>query len=263
MYLLKLLQEYLEKFNIKIVQIHTETYLEPDFGLPIESLNIDKRVINALKILGIERLYKFQETAFNLIKSRENVLIVSGTGKTEAFLIPLLDSALKGERTVVVYPTKALGKDQFNRISEIIEKIFGLSVGIFDGDTPSKERERLSKNPPNFLTTTPDMLHVGLSLSERYRKLIRDSEHFVFDELHVYDGVLGSHLKLLCNRLRDFQEDYHVISASGTIGFSEFLFKELFGVNGKIIYGTRRRKGMAIHVLLSLGSNSRWVSSAY
>jgi len=60
-------------------------------------------------------------------------LIISGTGtgKTEAFLIPILDLALKGEKSVIVYPRViqgsfancniSLGLDLFNEgITEYI-----------------------------------------------------------------------------------------------------------------------------------------------
>jgi len=263
--LLSRINEQLKIFGAEIVHINTETQLEPDFGSYVEELNIDERLKKALKRIGIVRLYKYQEESLKAIKDRKNVIIISGTGtgKTEAFLIPLLDLALKGERSVLVYPTRALGRDQLERINKIINELFGISVGIFDGDTPEKERERISRNPPHFLITTPDMLHIGLALSERYRRLIRTAEHFVFDELHVYEGALGSHLKMLCERIRDGNENFHVIASSGTIGFTPFLFRELFGADGEIIYGTKRRKGMAIHALVKLGNVSRWTLSAY
>ncbi|MEM0374345.1 MAG: DEAD/DEAH box helicase, partial [Sulfolobales archaeon] len=257
--------EKLKSYGAEVAYVHTETYLEPDFGSYVEELNINEDLKRALKRIGITRLYKYQEESLKLIKDGKNVVIISGTGtgKTEAFLIPLLDLAMKGERSVLIYPTRALGRDQFGRISKITNELFGINVGIFDGDTPEKERIRISRNPPQILITTPDMLHIGLALSERYRRIIRSAQHFVFDELHVYEGVLGSHLKMLAERLRDGNTNFHVIAASGTIGFSKFLFRELFGVDGEIVQGSKRRKGMAIHTLVKLNSISRWTLAAY
>ncbi|AHC50783.1 DEAD/DEAH box helicase [Sulfolobus acidocaldarius SUSAZ] len=255
--------ERLSYFNVKIAHIFTETTLEPDLGSKIEDLPLDGHLKQMLKQVGIHRLYKFQEEAYNKIIKGKNVMIVSGTGtgKTEAFLIPLLDLALKGERSVLVYPTKALARDQLERVRRLASSL-EVEMGVFDGDTPERERKRLYENPPHILITNPDMIHIGLPLSYRFRRLIRTADHFVFDEVHSYDGVLGSHLRMISDRLRKLT-DYHVIGSSATIDASPYLFEELFGVKGEIIYGLPRRKGVAIHALLNIGSASRWTLSAY
>ena len=253
----------LDYFNVKITYIYTETALDPDFGSYVDDLPIHNKIKEALKSIGISRLYKYQEEALQKILDRKNVMIISGTGtgKTEAFLIPLLDFALRGERSVLIYPTKALARDQLDRILRLTSKL-DVDVGIFDGDTPEKERERLYENPPSILITNPDMIHIGLQLSHRFRSLVRGADHFVFDEVHIYEGVLGSHLRMISDRIREFS-DYHVIASSATIEASPYLFEELFGVKGEIIRGTNRRKGVAFHILLNIGSSSRWVIAAY
>lgn len=258
------LKSALDVFNVKITHIYTETSLDPEPGEVVDNLPLNEQLREVLKSIGINRLYRFQEIAFNKIINRKNVMIVSGTGtgKTEAFLIPILEYALKGERSVLVYPTKALARDQLDRVVKFASKL-NISVGVFDGDTPNSTRERLYNKPPSILITNPDMIHVGLSLSQRFRSLLRGAEHFVFDEAHVYEGVLGSHLRMINDRIREFSDDYHVIASSATIGASPYLFEELFGVPGEIIHGTNRRKGVALHLLLNIGSASRWTISAY
>lgn len=253
----------LDYFNVKIRHVYTETALDPEFGDSVDTLNISSKIKDSLKKHGIEKLYKYQEEALHKILDKKNVMIVSGTGtgKTEAFLIPTLEFSLRGERSVLVYPTKALARDQLERILKFTTEL-GVTVGVFDGDTPEKERERLYENPPDILITNPDMIHIGLALSNRFRRLLRTTEHFVFDEVHVYEGVLGSHLRMISDRIREFG-DYHVIASSATIGASQYLFEELFGVKGEIIQGTNRRKGVAFHVLLDIGSLSRWTITGY
>ncbi|MEM3801825.1 MAG: DEAD/DEAH box helicase, partial [Saccharolobus sp.] len=158
--------ERLKLFNAEVKYVYTETSLEPDFGPRVDELDLDKNLKETLIENGIERLYKYQYEAFTKIKNRENVMIISGTGtgKTEAFLIPILDFGIKGEMSILVYPTKALSRDQLNRIVKFTNKL-GLEIGIFDGDTTDKERERLYRNPPHILITNPDMIHIGLALS--------------------------------------------------------------------------------------------------
>ncbi|MCG2909597.1 MAG: DEAD/DEAH box helicase [Stygiolobus sp.] len=261
--LLDEISEKLNYFNVRISHVYTETSLDPDLGSSVDELGLNPCLVDALKTLGINRLYKFQEESLKKIIEGKNVMIISGTGtgKTEAFLIPVLQMALKGERSVLVYPTKALARDQLDRIKKFTDKL-SIRVGVFDGDTSDRERDELYRNPPEILITNPDMIHIGLPFSYRFRSLIRGAEHFIFDEVHVYEGVFGSHLRMISDRLREF-ENYHVIASSATIGASPYLFSELFGVDGEIIYGSPRRKGMAIHVLLNIGPSSRWTISAY
>ncbi|MEM0131848.1 MAG: DEAD/DEAH box helicase [Saccharolobus sp.] len=256
--------ERLKLFNAEVKYVYTETSLEPDFGPRVDELDLDKNLKETLIENGIERLYKYQYEAFTKIKNRENVMIISGTGtgKTEAFLIPILDFGIKGEMSILVYPTKALSRDQLNRIVKFTNKL-GLEIGIFDGDTTDKERERLYRNPPHILITNPDMIHIGLALSNRFRALLRSADHFVFDEVHIYEGVLGSHLRNLVDRIREFQDNVHIVASSATIDASKYLFEELFGVSGDIIEGTKRRKGVAIHSLIASNGASRWTLTAF
>ena len=122
-------------------------------------------LIETLKKFGIERLYDFQEVVINEMLSKlDNYLITAptGRGKTESWLIPLLnfiisikkmklhlytDKANNRIKTkiVLIYPTKALAQDQFKRLINYlytlnqnlgIEK--QISIGIYDGDTPHK-----------------------------------------------------------------------------------------------------------------------------
>ncbi|BCU69399.1 DEAD/DEAH box helicase [Stygiolobus caldivivus] len=262
--LLSLVQERLNYFNVKVAHVHTETALEPDYGNQIEQLSfLHPKIIEALRNKGINKLYKFQEESVRKILGGKNLLIISGTGtgKTEAFLIPALQFALEGRRSVLVYPTKALARDQLKRIGEFSKEI-DVKVGVFDGDTSEKEREKMYSDPPDILITNPDMIHVGLSLSYRFRSLVRGAELFVFDEVHTYEGVLGAHVRMIVDRLRDFG-DIQVVGSSGTMDASPYLFPELFGVEGEIVKGTLRRRGIAIHALLDIGSASRWTISAY
>ena len=120
------------------------------------------RIIEAFSSLGFERLYDFQERSVETITEGENALITAATGrgKTEAWLIPILDYILRareGEiedcdpesvKALLIYPTKALAQDQLKRLIEYLYKINHhlpkrkrITVGIYDGDTPRDTSE--------------------------------------------------------------------------------------------------------------------------
>ncbi|BCS92693.1 DEAD/DEAH box helicase [Metallosphaera javensis (ex Sakai et al. 2022)] len=265
MEILEKVSESLKLMGASVAHVYTETALDPEMGPPVTESSLDPRIVRNLREAGIERFYRYQWEAMEAILNRENLAIISGTGtgKTEAFFIPLLQLVLKGERSVLIYPTKALARDQLVRMKWLTKDLSEVRIEVLDGDTPQKVREEIYENPPEILITNPDMIHLGLSLSPRFRSLIRSADHYVVDEMHVYDGVLGSHLRRILDRIRELNGEIHVIGASGTVEATPLLLNELFGVEGKVIRGVPRRRGMAIHALVASNGISRWTISAY
>lgn len=251
----------LNSLGVKVAYVKTEAFLDPEPGDELSKIPMSDVLRERLLSLGIRRLYKFQQDALRVITQGNNTVIISGTGtgKTESFLIPLIELSLKGRRSMVVYPTKALAKDQLGRMKKLLPK--SVSVSVLDGDTSNEERNRMRDNPPDILISTPDMIHTGLSLSNRLREVIRDREKVVFDEAHIYDGVFGSHIRGIAERLK-YSQDVQFIASSATIGNPETLMPTLFGVQGEVVMGSRSRRGIVTHVLVDLGKASRWTASA-
>ena len=78
-------------------------------------------------------------------------MLVSRTasGKTLSFLLPILNDYKKSTQkfsTLLLYPTKALSRDQESTLGKLLEKSIYTKFGTFDGDTPREERENLLKN---------------------------------------------------------------------------------------------------------------------
>ena len=124
---------------------------------------IHHQIRHAFSELGFRRLYDFQERSIRTVKEGDNALITAATGrgKTEAWLIPILDYILRareGEiedcdpesvKALLIYPTKALAQDQLKRLIEYLYKINAelparkrIKVGIYDGDTPTNTSDK-------------------------------------------------------------------------------------------------------------------------
>ena len=94
--------------------------------------------------------YKHQEQAFRAIHAGKTTLVATGTGsgKTEAFLFPIIsrclqlrdESAEAGVTAVIVYPMNALAEDQLQRMRELLVGT-GVSFGMYVGKTPRKESD--------------------------------------------------------------------------------------------------------------------------
>jgi len=95
-------------------------------------------------------LHEHQESAISRILAGENIVVATGTGsgKTECFLYPIINSLLNqniafkpGVRAIIVYPMNALANDQlYKRLVPLIAKdlaAYGLTVGRFTGQTDS------------------------------------------------------------------------------------------------------------------------------
>ena len=91
--------------------------------------------------------YRHQEKAFQrlLPGSPQNTLVATGTGsgKTECFLLPLLEhcrqqhaQAQRGIKAILIYPMNALATDQARRIADLINttpSLSGLRAGLYIG----------------------------------------------------------------------------------------------------------------------------------
>jgi ATP-dependent helicase YprA (DUF1998 family) len=188
-------------------------------------------------------LYLHQDQAVvHVAKDKRNLIVATGTGsgKTESFLLPILDHLLQeeeagtlsqpGVRALLLYPMNALANDQLKRLRRVLEHYPAITFGRYTGeteDTPADaesrfyeqfpdepllpneliSRQQLRAKPPHILLTNYAMLEYLLLRP-------RDCEFFdgktgkywrfiVLDEAHIYDGAGGIELAFLLRRLKD------------------------------------------------------------
>lgn len=116
-----------------------------------------ERISQAVKksFSNIQRLYIHQEEAISKVLDGRNVIaaVPTGSGKTEIFMIPILQYCYEhrgeqGVKAILIYPMNALAKDQVERLRKILwtlnkelpenEKI---TFAIYTGDTPENKQE--------------------------------------------------------------------------------------------------------------------------
>ena len=75
---------------------------------------IEDRLVHILREKGITKLYSHQASALELIRNKNNVVVVTPTasGKTLCYNLPVLDSILKDEnsRALYLFPLKLCPK---------------------------------------------------------------------------------------------------------------------------------------------------------
>lgn len=102
------------------------------------------------KLSPYPSVYLHQEQAFRAIGAGNTTLVSTGTGsgKTEAFLLPIISRCLQlrdegaeaGVTAVIVYPMNALAEDQLQRLREMLVGT-GVSFGMYVGKTPRSEAD--------------------------------------------------------------------------------------------------------------------------
>ncbi|MDY0169365.1 MAG: DEAD/DEAH box helicase [Thermoguttaceae bacterium] len=166
-----------------------------------------------------EWAYLHQSDAIDelLMPAARPVVVTTGTGsgKTEAFLLPVLQNAVEDAATfkkpgltaILVYPMNALANDQEQRIRDYLEEAGlagAVTVAKYDRGTSQAEREKLRKNPPHILLTNYMMLEYLLVRPADREDVFSNHRcrFLVLDEVHTYRGILGSNIALLVRRLR-------------------------------------------------------------
>jgi len=109
-------------------------------------------------VQGRRPLYKHQEEAIQRVFQGHNVVVATGTGsgKTEAFLYPILlhlyqefqsGKLASGVRALILYPMNALANDQRDRLGEISKRLqdenspFRFTFGQYIGETPEDDND--------------------------------------------------------------------------------------------------------------------------
>ncbi|MBR7179095.1 MAG: DEAD/DEAH box helicase [Oscillospiraceae bacterium] len=158
---------------------------------------VSREILKLKKIYPQRPLYRHQEEAVRKAAAGSNLVVTTGTGsgKTESFLIPVINQLLKekeagtlgpGVRTLIIYPMNALVNDQIRRLRELLSEMEDgskITFGRFTGETkhtfqeayakyveiedldeyPLQDNELISREqmratPPNILITNYAML---------------------------------------------------------------------------------------------------------
>lgn len=195
-------------------------------------------------VLPIDRpLHWHQEAAIRrAIGHGRNLVIASGTGsgKTECFLIPILNCLLReaevgslrkpGVRALLLYPMNALANDQVKRLRRLLAPFPAITFGRYVGETAHDKRqaesdfrqrypheprvpnellsrEQMQQHPPHILLTNYAMLEYLLLRPDDSPLFDQPHEStwrfIVVDEAHVYSGAQGTEIAMLLRRVKD------------------------------------------------------------
>jgi superfamily II DNA/RNA helicase len=197
--------------------------MQPNFSL--DGLEMTSELAAAFARDAIETPTDVQKNAFPLVASRRHVALKSGTGtgKTLAYLLPLLQRA-KAEptfRVVVMAPNPELAV-QILRTVEAYKDNAVKCLGLVGGGNPERQKDKLKKHP-QIMVGTP-----GRVLELIFARKIKTAQigTMVLDEI---DEILSPQneepLHEVCGR-PEFTAQ--VLCVSATLGERAQLFMEAF-----------------------------------
>ncbi len=203
--------------------------------------------------------HQLQSWQVLLEEPKRSVVVTSGTGsgKTECFLVPVLNDLvheyiesgnqpLEGVRALFLYPLNALINSQKDRLNAWTDAFGGgVRYCLYNGITPERparniekklnaveSRRELRDSPPPILVTNATMLEYML-VRVQDQPILEKSQGklrwIILDEAHTYLGSQASELALLLRRvMHSFNvtpEDVRLVATSATIGDADATIK--------------------------------------
>ena len=172
------------QFISKASAVHAEAYRSDRF---IDELPVDLAIIRNLQKKGYEKPTEIQDKTIEAILNGRNLmgLAQTGTGKTGAFLIPLIHNLLRKDamkQVLVVSPTRELALQIDSEFRSIAHGLKLYSTCLIGGTSVRRDVENL-RRPGQIVIGTPgrlnDMMRQGALKLNRFNILVLDE----FDRL--------------------------------------------------------------------------------
>lgn len=190
-----------------------------------------------------------QRGAIPLIKNNKNVLVSSptGSGKTLAAFLGIIDTLirlgyegnLKDEiYAIYISPLRALNNDMkrnliepLNELKELYNDLPNIRVSVRTSDTTSYEKQKMLKQPPHILITTPESFGISL-VSQKFREKLSNVKWVIIDEIHeLANSKRGAYLSAMLELFQQFIAKNEVtrIGLSATVAPLEEVARFLVG----------------------------------
>ena len=164
--------------------------------------NIDDRIKNIIEKRGFKIPTIIQDKSIPKILENNDVIGIAdtGTGKTAAFLIPLIDKVIKDkqQKVLIIVPTRELA-------SQIKDELLNFSVGLqirsslLIGGISMYQQINSLKNNPNFIIGTPGRIQ---DLNNKHFVPLKEINNVVLDEVdRMFDMGFVEEIKKILSYL--------------------------------------------------------------
>lgn len=199
-------------------------------------LSLESSLLQSIDKLGYKECTPIQSATIPLIQAGKDIsgLAQTGTGKTAAFLIPLMDRVLKWKAAqewkvqnfvLILVPTRELAE----QVQENIEKLGAESAlkgcAIYGGTGYDKQKDAL-RNHVEFVVATPGRL---IDLYKEHHVDLKQVRAIVFDEAdRMFDMGFKDDMKYILQRVPN---DRQFLVFSATLNFDVLNTAYQFGAD--------------------------------
>lgn len=155
-----------------------------------EDLNLPKQLNNAVAELGFEKPTPIQEEAYSVILSGKDMVGIAqtGTGKTLAYLIPILRDLKYSEqinpRILILVPTRELVLQLVANIESLTKYMNVRPLGVYGGTNINTQKKAVAQGC-DVLVATPGRLYdlavTGVLQLKGIKKLVIDEVDIMLD----------------------------------------------------------------------------------
>ena len=231
-----------------------------------EELGVSPEICRAVSELGFEQPMPVQEAVIPLLLSEEQgskdyiALAQTGTGKTAAFGLPLLQMIDPKDRTtqaVVLSPTRELCLQIAYDLRDFSKFIKGVNVVAVYGGTSISEQIRSLRHGAQIIVATPGRL---IDLIERGKAHLDMVSHIVLDEA---DEMLNMGFTESINRIfESLPEGRQVLLFSATMSKEvEQVAKRYLGDYREVVVGSRNEGAEHVnHIYYMVNAKDKYLA---
>jgi len=226
-----------------------------------DNFGIGKSILKALDEIGFHEPTPVQELAIPVIKSGQDILGIAqtGTGKTAAYLIPILMKLVKAEgedpRALILVPTRELAIQVGEDVEELTQYTNIRSAAVFGGIGWTKQAE-LVKPGVDIVVATPgrlwDLYQVGALRLKKIKMLVIDEADRMLDmgfmpQLNqlfevippkrqnlLFSATFSDKIELISNEFLTFPAKVEVAPSATTVDKVEQYFYRLPNFRSKL-----------------------------
>ncbi|WP_457618399.1 DEAD/DEAH box helicase [Lutibacter sp.] len=151
---------------------------------------LSKQLLKAIDLLGFEQPTPIQNKSFKVIKSGSDMIGIAqtGTGKTLAFLLPILDQLPYSDqvepRVLILVPTRELVVQVTEEVQKLTKYKSIHSIGVYGGTNINTQKNALQEGTDVVIATPGrlyDLMLSGALNPKHIKKLIIDEVDVMLD----------------------------------------------------------------------------------
>ena len=228
-----------------------------------EELGVCEQIRKAIEELGFEHPMPVQEAVIPYLLGNENDVIAlaqTGTGKTAAFGIPLLeriDTTQRYTQALVLSPTRELCLQIADDLRDFAKYIDGLHVEAVYGGAAIEPQMRALKKGVEIIVATPgrlvDLMHRGYARLEQVTNIVLDEA----------DEMLNMGFSDSINEIfESLSADHHTLMFSATMSKEvERVAKKYLHDYKEIIVGSRNEGAESVnHIYYMVNAKDKYLA---